>query len=122
MRSSTTFGSPDGVIETPIEELAVAITSGAVRLAVATASWLRLVGEFDARGGWHGVGIASCAHWLSWQCGLGPGAAREHVRVARALRDLPVIEAAFAEGRLSYSKVRAITRVAEPGTEKMLIE
>jgi hypothetical protein len=108
--------------ERTLEELAAAILSGAVRLAAATAAWLRLVGEFDARGGWQWVGVKSCAHWLSWQCGLGPGAAREHVRVARALRDLPLIEAAFADGRLTYSKVRAITRVAEPVSQEMLIE
>ncbi|MGY1616005.1 DUF222 domain-containing protein [Geodermatophilus sp. SYSU D00691] len=106
----------------PLKELAWAITSGAVRLAAASAAWLRLVAEFDERGGWHGVGIKSCAHWLAWQCGLGPGAAREHVRVARALRELPRIEGAFAAGRLSYSKVRAITRVAAPDTEASLLE
>ena len=76
---------------TPLDELAAAITTGAVRLAAATAAWLRLVAEFDRRGGWHGVGIRSCAHWLAWQCGLGSGAAREHVRVARALTGLPRI-------------------------------
>src|SRR3954465_15132741 len=115
---STTTGSGGGVAATPLDELAAAITAGAVRLAAATASWLRLVAEFDARGGWHGVGILSCAHWLSWQCGMGPGAAREHVRVARALRSLPLIDAAFAAGRLSYSKVRALTRIAAPDCEE----
>ncbi|NYJ05293.1 HNH endonuclease signature motif containing protein [Petropleomorpha daqingensis] len=108
--------------DVPIEELAAAITAGAVRLAAATASWLRLVAEFDERGGWQGVGIRSCAEWLAWQCGLGPGAAREHVRVARALRSLRAIDAAFATGRLSYSKVRALTRIAEPGCEAALLE
>src|SRR4051794_16259938 len=108
--------------EVSIEELAATITAGAVRLAAATASWLRLVAEFDQRGGWHGVGIRSCAEWLAWQCGLGPGAAREHVRVARALRSLPSIEDAFAAGRLSYSKVRALTRIAEPDCEAALLE
>ncbi|WP_116451979.1 HNH endonuclease signature motif containing protein [Blastococcus litoris] len=106
----------------PLEELALAITSGAVRLAAATASWLRLVREFDARCGWHGVGILSCAHWLAWQCAMGPGAAREHVRVARSLAGLPRIEAAFAAGRLSYSKVRALTRIAAPDCEEALVE
>ena len=105
-----------------LAELAAAITTGAVRLAAATASWLRLVREFDERGGWHGFGIKSCAHWLAWQCAMGPGAAREHVRVARALRDLPRIEAAFAAGRLSYSKVRALTRIAAPDCEVALVE
>jgi hypothetical protein len=106
----------------PIEELARQITAGAVRLAAATAAWLRLVAEFDARGGWAGVGITSCAHWLAWQCGLSGGAAREHVRVARALGRLPVTAEAFAAGRLSYSKARAISRVADAGTEVELVE
>src|SRR5947209_591971 len=97
-----------------IDELAAAITAGAVRLAAATAVWLRMVAEFDARGDWHGVGTRSCAEWLAWQCGLAPGAAREHVRVARALRALAQIDAAFGAGRLSYSKVRALTRITEP--------
>src|SRR3954453_1355641 len=114
------MGSSDG--DAPIEELAAAITAGAVRLAAATASWLRLVGEFDDRGGWHGVNIRSCAEWLAWQCGLSPGAAREHVRVARALQSLRSIDAAFAAGRLSYSKVRALTRIAEPDCEAALLE
>src|SRR5215217_7094881 len=108
MSSTESTQHPTG---SPLPELAWAITSGAVRLAAATAAWLRLVAEFDERGGWHGVGIHSCAHWLSWQCGLGPGAAREHVRVAKALASLPRIEAAFAAGQLSYSKVRALTRI-----------
>jgi hypothetical protein len=105
-----------------IEELAGEIRSGAVRLAAATAAWLRLVAEFDAREGWGGVGILSCAHWLAWQCGMGPGAAREHVRVARALGRLPLTATAFEQGRLSYSKVREITRVADAGTEPALVE
>jgi len=110
------------VRQRPVEELAGEIRSGAVRLAAATAAWLRLVAEFDAREGWAGVGIQSCAHWLAWQCGMSPGAAREHVRVARALTGLPGIAAAFTEGRLSYSKVRAITRVADADTEPELLE
>ena len=107
--------------ELPVEELARRITSGAVRLAAATAAWLALVAEFDRREGWGAVGIRSCAHWLAWQCGLSSGAAREHVRVARALVVLPASSAAFAAGRLSYAKVRALTRVAEPNTELALL-
>jgi hypothetical protein len=106
----------------PLPELARAITTGAVRLAAATAAWLRLVAEFDERRGWHGVGINSCAHWLAWQCGLAPVTAREHVRVARALRGLPRIDAAFTGGRLSYAKVRALTRIAAPDCEAALLE
>ena len=61
--------------------------------------------------------MGSCAQWLSWKCQLSSGTAREHVRVARALRDLPVIRARFAAGRLSYAKVRALTRIATPAAE-----
>src|SRR3954462_8276289 len=108
--------------ERTLEELAGDIRSGAVRIAAATAAWLESVAEFDEREGWGGVGIQSCAHWLAWQCGMSAGAAREHVRVARSLGRLPVTAAAFAAGRLSYSKVRAITRVADAGTEVELVE
>ena len=62
-----------------------------VRLAAATATWLRLVAEFDERGGWHGVGINSCGHWLAWQCGMSPVTAREHVRVADHVADAAVV-------------------------------
>jgi hypothetical protein len=106
----------------PLSELAREITHGAVRLSAATAAWLMLVAEFDERGGWGGAGIKSCAHWLSWQCGLGLGTAREHVRVARALRNLPLTTAAFLEGRISYAKARALTRAAEPATEFKLLD
>jgi hypothetical protein len=110
------------VPERALSDLAREITAGAVRLAAATAAWLRLVAEFDRREGWEAYGIRSCAHWLSWQCGMAPGTAREHVRVARALADLPLIAAAFTEGRLSFSKVRALTRIADPHTEDSLLE
>lgn len=63
----------------------------------------------------------SCAHWLSWRCGLDFGAAREKVRVARAIECLPKISAAMADGRLSYSKARALTRVATPAIEDVLL-
>ncbi|MCZ2815534.1 HNH endonuclease signature motif containing protein [Modestobacter sp. VKM Ac-2984] len=106
----------------PLDSLGDRICAGAVQLAAATASWLRLVAQFDEREGWGGVGITSCAHWLAWKCALTPGTARQHVRVARALRELPLTSAAFSAGELSYSKVRALTRVAEPGTEAELVE
>ena len=119
MSSKSETEHPSG---SPLPDLARAITTGAVRLAAATAAWLRLVAEFDQRGGWHGVGIASCAHWLAWQCGMAPVTAREHVRVARALRELPTTAAAFDAGRLSYAKVRALTRIAAPDCEVALLE
>ena len=104
------------------ERLEAEITTLAGHIAAATCRWLLLVGEFDRRQAWAGWGCRSCAHWLSWQCAMGLRAAREHVRVAAALNDLPAIREAFAEGRLSYSQVRALTRVADPERESELLE
>ena len=87
----------------------------------ATARFLELVAEFDRREGWAQHGTASCAQWLNWQCGIGRVAATEKVRTARALESLPKISAAFGKGRLSYSKVRARTRVATEETEDTLL-
>lgn len=64
----------------------------------------------------------SCAHWLSWRVGLDLVTARERVRVARALGKLPAIDAAMAAGKLSYSKVRAISRVATPANDAAFVE
>jgi len=89
-------------------------------LDAATARLLALIREFDAGGGW-GNGFRSCAEWLSWRVGLDPGAARERVRVARALGALPQLAGALARGELSYAKVRALTRVATPETEARLL-
>src|SRR3954453_1204325 len=119
MGSKNVLQHPSG---SPLPDLARAITSGAVRMAAATAAWLQLVAEFDERGGWHGVGINSCGHWLAWQRGMSPVTGREHVRVARVLRGLPLIATAFAAGRLSYAKVRALTRIAAPDCEASLLE
>lgn len=91
-------------------------------ISAAEYRWLRLLGEFDDIGGWATGGARSCAAWLSWACGVSPPAARERVRVARALPTLPRVCASFAAGRLSYSKVRAITRVASPENEELLVE
>jgi hypothetical protein len=103
-------------------ELESQLCTWAGRLAAATAEFLRLLAEFDRREAWAGPGIRSCAHWLSWRCGMGLQAARDHVRVARRLQPLPVTADAFAAGRLSYTKVRAICRVATPATERDLVE
>src|SRR5574338_237803 len=103
------------------KELAARITELAGHLNAATHRWLVLLAEFDRRQGWSDGFTKSCAHWLNWQCGIDLGAAREKVRVARALESLPAISAAMASGQLSYSKVRALTRVATPATESVLL-
>ncbi|MBO0767795.1 MAG: DUF222 domain-containing protein [Solirubrobacterales bacterium] len=108
-------------IPTPLPELETQICELAAHLNAATCRWLTLVAEYDARGGWAEWGVKSCAHWLSWRLGIGARASREHVRTARALQALPLVQETFARGELSYSKVRAITRVANPETEQDLV-
>lgn len=107
--------------ELPIDELEAQITELAGHLNAAQYRWLLLIREFDRRLGWGDGKLASCAHWLNFKCGLNLGAAREKVRVAHALSELPLISASMAGGELSYSKVRALTRVASPATEKDLL-
>lgn len=94
----------------------IALLSG--RLNVATHRLLTCIRSFDELEGWHRQGAQSCAHWLVWRIGIDPGAAREKVRAARALGALPKIDEAFAAGKLSYSKVRAVTRTANPKNEE----
>src|SRR3954447_4634630 len=100
------------------DELADRLTTWAGRIAAGEARLMAYLGEFDERKGWAGVGILSCAHWLSWRLGLGLKAASERVRVARTLRTLPTIRAAFGAGELSYSQVRALTRISTPDNEQ----
>ena len=103
-----------------IDRLGDEIAELSAHLEAATARLLDLIREFDARGGWSN-GFRSCAAWLSWRIGLDLGAAREKVRVARALGTLPALAQALARGELSYAKVRALTRVATPESEAQLL-
>jgi len=103
--------------------LAGRICVAAALAAQSEAELLDLVGEFDASGSvrfW--TDVKSVAHWLGWACSMTPGVAREHVRVARALRRMPAVRAAFGEGRLSYSKVRELTRVVDEVDDAQLCE
>jgi len=104
------------------DQLGDEIAELAAHLDAATHRLLTLIRRFDEAGGWADQGALTCAHWLSWRIGLDLGAAREHVRVARALADLPLVDEALRQGQVSYSKVRALTRVATPGTEATLLE
>jgi len=103
-----------------LDRLSDEIAELSAHLEAATARLLALIREFDARGGWN-TGFRSCAAWLSWRVGLDLGAAREKVRVARALGTLPQLSEALGRGELSYAKVRALTRVATPATEARLL-
>jgi hypothetical protein len=94
----------------------------AADMAATTCEWLHLLAKFDRAEGWVGHGVLSCAHWLSWTCSVSPGTARDYLRVAKALESLPLIDEAFAAGRLSYSKVRAVVRVADRVEEGVLLD
>jgi Domain of unknown function (DUF222)/HNH endonuclease len=105
----------------PTDQLEDEIATLAAHIYAGTCRWLELVAELDCRGSWTESGAGSCAEWLAWRCALTPRSAREHVRVARRLRELPLIRERFARGELSYTKVRALTRVAEPENEGELL-
>jgi hypothetical protein len=106
---------------TAIEELGQEIASLSAHLDAATHRLLECIRRFDETGGWHEQGATSCANWLAWRVGLDPATAREKVRVARALGGLPAIDEALRSARLSYAKVRALTRVATPQNESRLL-
>jgi 5-methylcytosine-specific restriction endonuclease McrA len=110
--------TPERVAE--LDRLGDEIAELSAHVEAATARLLDLIREFDARGGWN-TGFRSCAAWLGWRVGIDLGAAREKVRVARALGTLPLLAQALARGELSYAKVRALTRVATPETEARLL-
>jgi hypothetical protein len=105
-----------------LDELECELATLASHIYAGTCRWLELVAELDRRGGWAESGCGSCAEWLAGRCALLPRAAREHVRVARRLEELPLVHAAFSRGELSYAKVRALTRVAESESEEELLE
>jgi hypothetical protein len=104
-----------------INELATEICTLAGHVNAANHRMLLLIAEFDRRKGWNDGSTPTCAHWLNWRCGIGLGAAREKVRVARALETLPGISDSMAHGRVSYSMVREMTRVATADNEAYLL-
>lgn len=104
-----------------LDELDTAIVRLSHHLNASTYRLLTLVREFDDRLGWAKWSFPNCSEWLAWRCGLSLSAARERIRTAHALRGLPAISAAFADGRLSYSKARALTRVANAGNEDLML-
>lgn len=133
-----TFSAPDGppgptrtgacvladhaaVASLPTERLEADLMSTAANLAAGTCRFLLLVAEYDRRGAWESWECRSAAHWLSFKCGLSMNTARDQVRVARRLVDMPLVRAEFARGALSYSKVRALSRVCRPAIEGDLL-
>jgi Domain of unknown function (DUF222) len=114
--AATVLSLPTRLQGMSLRDLESELLGLAGHIAAAECRFLHLLAEFDHRGGWAGDGIHSCAHWLSWRAGMNRRTAAEHLRVAHALQNLPLISEAFAAGRLSYSKVRAITRITGSDT------
>ncbi|TWF78022.1 HNH endonuclease [Pseudonocardia hierapolitana] len=114
--SCRSFSLPTPLQAIPLDDLESELLGLAGHIAAAECRFLQLLAEFDQRNGWAGDGIRSCAHWLSWRAGMNLRTAAERLRVAHALRNLPRIREAFAAGQLSYSKVRAITRITGSDT------
>ena len=110
---------PEGMDD---DTLATAVATLAAHIHAATWRLLVLIAELDRRKLWAAQGAMSCGHWLSWACGIDAHTAREKVRVARALENLPLLSGALAKGELGYSKARALTRVATPDNEAMLLD
>ena len=105
----------------PIDEIEVTLLDSWREVSKATHRFLVLLREFDLRQGWKAYGNGDCAEWLDWKCGIARVTAQEKVRVAKALWVLPRIDAAFERGELSYSKVRAMSRVATDKNEEELL-
>ena len=102
----------------PIEDLERDIHNLCIGINAATYELLTLIREFDERVGWLKWGLENCAEWLAWRCDLSMATAREKVRTAHALKELPLISQSFSTGDLSYSKVRELTRVATRGKRR----
>ncbi len=120
-RQATTDAHAADDLDT-LEALGDEIATLAAHIHAATHRLLVLIAEFNARRGWERDGHRSCAHWLSFRTGIDLGAAREKVRAARTLTALPETSAAMARGEISFSQVRALTRVATAEDEADLLE
>lgn len=105
-----------------VSELSERIAELAARIAVARYEMLTLVREFDQREGWAADGFETGVDWLAWRIGVSPATAREHIRVAYALPELPRTSKAMKRGLISYTKVREITRAGTPENEAALLE
>jgi len=86
-------------------------------LSAATARWLELAWELREDGD-----IDDPARYLAFRYGITAREAHEYLRVGEALQELPATRAAFARGEVTYSKARALTRVATPSCEESLLE
>jgi hypothetical protein len=122
MRINTSASSSSPISRRSLDQLEGEIINLSQQLNVTEYEFLELIREFDIRQGWKAWLFNNCAEWLNFKCGMSLGTAREKVRVALALYDLPQCSAAFAAGDLSYSKARALSRCANPRNEGELLD
>jgi len=116
------WSDPDASDVEALEELGDSIALKAAHLHAGMFPYLVDLARFDRLDGWRIAGHRTCAHWLAYRTKNDLMTSREHVRVARALEKLPETGASMGRGALSYSQVRALTRVARPETEGDLLE
>ncbi|MGH7574169.1 MAG: DUF222 domain-containing protein [Longimicrobiales bacterium] len=114
--------TPESVDVDTVEALGDQIATLSAHIHAATHRLLVLIADFDRRRGWELAGYSNCARWLAARTGIDLGAAREKVRAARALEALPMTSAAMARGELSFSQLRALSRVADAESEPQLLE
>ena len=104
-----------------LQDLGARIIDLCGRMHGAECQLLELIRQLDDLHPWDGA-MPSCAHWLMWRCGMDLVTAREKVRVAHALAGLTLLRERFQSGELSYSKVRALTRVADADSEAAWVD
>src|SRR5437763_3798014 len=107
-----------------VSELGKAVVSGRRCLDAGEAEWLAGLVEFDRSGLWALDGHTCCVSWLVDRCGMRRSTAKEKLRVGFELSRRPLVAQAFATGELSYSKIRAITRItmADEETDRVLVD
>ncbi len=94
----------------------------AAQMTAGEHAFITAIGAFEESGQWIQEGAMTCAQWLSWRIGMSPEAGRERLRVAKSLKELSKVDEAFRTARISYSKVRAVTRVGTVANEELLLE
>lgn len=80
-------------------------------------AWLGALARFDRSQGWAVDGQLSCVDWLCWRARMARATAYEKLQVAHELSRRPLMAQAFGEARVSYSVVRAMSRMEHPDPE-----
>ena len=93
--------------------LRTAVVDGARRLSLDMSAFISLLVDFDLCGEWAFDNMPSCAHWVADRADIELCTVREWLRIGHALTAVDEVARRFADGRLSYSKVKALTRVAD---------